>query len=111
MTSDFIALVLQATGGAIADTADTSKGSDQGTHIMVGGLAFQVLSLLLFMALTLEFSWSVRRDQKDALRLDHRIENVGFNGKTGRAFNTFIDGRSNLEPQDISSLTRMKRYL
>jgi hypothetical protein len=40
ITCDFIALVLQAIGGTIADTASTANKGDQGTHIMVGGLAF-----------------------------------------------------------------------
>jgi hypothetical protein len=33
MTADFIALVLQAVGGAIADTADSKVTSAQGTHL------------------------------------------------------------------------------
>lgn len=64
MSSDFIALVLQAAGGAIADTAPTQKGSQAGTHIMVAGLSFQVLSLLCFIAVASEFFVNVRKAGK-----------------------------------------------
>ena len=55
ITCDFIALVLQATGGGLANT----DSGTMGTHIMVAGLSFQVASLLLFIALSLEFAWRV----------------------------------------------------
>jgi len=57
ITCDFISLVLQAVGGAIASIADpTDKATqDLGVHIMVAGLAFQVFSLALFMVLWGEF--------------------------------------------------------
>jgi Na+-transporting methylmalonyl-CoA/oxaloacetate decarboxylase gamma subunit len=64
MSCDFIALLLQATGGAIADTAPTEKGSMAGTHIMVAGLAFQVLSLLVFIALAIEFMFKVQKSNR-----------------------------------------------
>jgi hypothetical protein len=64
MFCDFIALVMQATGGAIADTASTKKGSKQGTDLMVAGLSFQVLTLLGFIAVAAEFAWKVRKDRK-----------------------------------------------
>jgi hypothetical protein len=65
MSCDFIALLLQATGGAIADTAPTRKGSEDGTHVMVAGLAFQVLSSLCFIAIALEFTWKVKKAEKE----------------------------------------------
>lgn len=69
MTSDWSALVLQAVGGAIADLASTRHGQDQGVHIMVAGLALQVLTLLVFMGVAVEFAWSVKRQVR------HRKEN------------------------------------
>jgi hypothetical protein len=63
MTSDFIALVLQALGGALADTATTRNGEQMGTHIMVAGLSFQVFCLLVFIVLCVEFAWNVRRER------------------------------------------------
>jgi hypothetical protein len=86
MGCDFIALVLQATGGAIADTAGTPEVSHQGTHIMVGGLGFQVLSLLLFIALAVEFALNVRRDRG--------VEKQGVNGRSERSFKRFLVGMS-----------------
>ena len=55
ITCDIIAFVLQATGGGFANT----DSGTMGTHIMVAGLSFQVASLLLFIALSLEFAWRV----------------------------------------------------
>lgn len=61
MTSDIIALVLQAAGGVIADTANTKKLSNIGTHILVAGLAFQVLSLLFFINVSCHYAMKVLR--------------------------------------------------
>lgn len=55
MTSDFVSLVLQGTGGGIAATADDHSTSERGRAIMVAGVVFQVVSLLIFMGLGLEF--------------------------------------------------------
>ena len=93
MTCDFIALVLQAVGGALADTADTQKGSDQGTHIMVGGLGFQVVSLLLFIALAVEFALNVRRDRRAGRFVGEAQENGGNNGKSNGTFKIFLFGK------------------
>lgn len=75
ITCDFVSLVLQAVGGAIASIADpTDKATiDLGVHIMVAGLAFQVFSLALFMGLWGEFvvrMW----------RCEEGDKNVAFNG-------------------------------
>ncbi|KAG0650416.1 Efflux pump himE [Hyphodiscus hymeniophilus] len=88
MACDFIALVLQAAGGAIADTANTSTGSEQGTHIMVGGLAFQVISLLLFIVLAVEYASKVRRDRRRGKL--NESENMASNGKSEPAFKRFL---------------------
>jgi hypothetical protein len=98
MMCDFIALLLGSVGGAIADTASTQKLSNQGTHIMVGGLGFQALSLLLFVALAGEFALNVRRDRRVArvmnprLALEKRAE--GVNGRSERSFKRFLVGMS-----------------
>jgi uncharacterized membrane protein YecN with MAPEG domain len=94
MSCDFIALVLQATGGAIADTASTPQGSHVGTHIMVGGLGFQVLSLLLFIALAVEFALNVRRDRRIARVAHPRMEKQDVNGRSERSFQRFLVGMS-----------------
>jgi hypothetical protein len=66
MTSDFISLVLQGTGGGIAATANDQNGSDTGRWIMVAGLVFQVVSLFIFMALGLEFMLRLRKTRENA---------------------------------------------
>lgn len=60
---DIFSLVLQAAGGAIA--ASTKVGSKQqvGINLMIAGLAFQVVSLFLFMVLCTDFALSIRRQK------------------------------------------------
>ncbi|RDL36940.1 uncharacterized protein BP5553_04373 [Venustampulla echinocandica] len=61
---DFVALALQAVGGAIADTnLSNQQMQDKGVHTMVAGLAFQVASLFLFSVLCIEYAWRVSRSQ------------------------------------------------
>ncbi|RDW82713.1 hypothetical protein BP6252_03825 [Coleophoma cylindrospora] len=57
---DFISLLLQAVGGAIASTANTHSGTNTGKNIMLAGLIFQVASLGLFGLCCAEFAWRVR---------------------------------------------------
>lgn len=65
MVFDFICLVLQAAGGAITAT---SNGADQdavdmrqmGVNIMIGGLAFHVVSLFLFISYASVYAWRYR---------------------------------------------------
>lgn len=54
---DFLSLLLQAIGGAIASTANDQSTTQTGINIMLAGLASQVASLLLFAALCGEFAW------------------------------------------------------
>lgn len=60
MSCDFISLLLQAAGGAIAASANTVKDTDLGVNIMIAGLSFQVVSLVLFIGLCCDFAWRVR---------------------------------------------------
>lgn len=73
MTSDFISLVLQGTGGGLAATADDHSGSETGRAIMVAGVVFQVVSLLIFMGLWLEFLTRLRKTSESAKNV-HFIE-------------------------------------
>ncbi|RDW76039.1 hypothetical protein BP5796_06860 [Coleophoma crateriformis] len=61
---DFISLLLQAVGGAIASTANTSSSSLAGKNIMLAGLIFQVASLGLFGLCCAEFAWRVRSSKQ-----------------------------------------------
>lgn len=65
MTCDFISLVLQAAGGAIVSMSDDKATSDIGLRIMQAGLIFQVVSLLVFVALCAVFFvrvWQCRKN-------------------------------------------------
>ena len=59
---DILALVLQAAGGALADTAANGGTGQVGIDIMIAGLASQVVSLVAFAGLVADFVWRVRRD-------------------------------------------------
>lgn len=54
-TCDVISLVVQAIGGAKASLADTDSEQDQGTHIMVAGIAFQLFTMTIFGVLGADF--------------------------------------------------------
>ena len=61
MTSDFLSLLLQAIGGAIADTADDHATSQTGINIMIAGLVLQAVSLSVFLIFCADFAWRTRR--------------------------------------------------
>lgn len=61
----------------MADTADTKKDSTTGVDVMIAGLAFQVFSLLVFVALCSEFTWKVYHS--GTLQSDQQ---TAWNGKT-----------------------------
>jgi len=73
---DIASLVLQALGGGIA-SAKTHQNEDPtvGNNIMIAGLAFQVLTLLIFIVLALDFAirtiCRIRRLGQDALDPRH----------------------------------------
>lgn len=81
---DFLCLVLQAVGGALADTAASNSEEWAGVHIMIAGLALQVASLLAFSVLCSHFAWRLRRAG---------IRNPeGWEGQTGRVLKSFMFG-------------------
>lgn len=62
MTCDFMSLLLQAVGGAIADTADSASNLQQiGIDIMIAGLVLQVIGLTIFLIVCTDFAWRCRR--------------------------------------------------
>lgn len=62
-TCDIISLVVQAIGGAQASEANTDSAMELGTHIMVAGIAFQLLTMTLFVGLMGDFMRRVLRTQ------------------------------------------------
>lgn len=66
VTSDFISLVLQGAGGGLAATASNNSGGETGRAVMIAGVVFQVISLLIFMGLWLEFVLRLSRSSSSA---------------------------------------------
>ena len=75
---DILSLVLQSVGGALSSTS--SGGSGPAIDISIAGLSFQVLTLCVFIGLSLEFAWRYTR-AKDA-RIDK--------GTLPRSFKIFV---------------------
>ena len=70
---DVLSLLIQAIGGAIAAIfLKMFKNSKIGTYIMVGGIAFQVLSMSLFLILLIDFTI---RSFKNSTSLKFSINN------------------------------------
>lgn len=70
ITCDVISLVLQATGGGIASVR-VHQGEDTttGDNIMIVGLSFQVVTMLLFILLALDFAVRTVRSSRQARNL------------------------------------------
>lgn len=84
ITCDFIALLLQAAGGALASIADDKETIDIGINIMIAGVSWQVFSLALFGVLCAQFAWKVRN--APAFQL-----NIHFAGlREARSFQMFL---------------------
>ena len=62
MVSDFIALVLQASGGAILGGDDTTK-ADLGLAVIKAGLGAHLAAMCIFILLATEFAHRVYRSQ------------------------------------------------
>lgn len=61
---DMVSLVLQAAGGGIASSGNTSSLVSIGKNIMLAGLGFQVLSLTLFAVCGIDFAIRARIGRK-----------------------------------------------
>ncbi|KPI37650.1 Sphingoid long-chain base transporter RSB1 [Cyphellophora attinorum] len=61
ITFDFLSLLLQAIGGALASTASTPETRDTGVNIMVAGLSTQVAATTLFAVLCLHLMYTIRK--------------------------------------------------
>lgn len=65
ITCDIISIVLQAAGGGVAaGSLSVYESTEDGTHIMVAGLAFQVFTIAVFLMLWLYFFWNVYKSYK-----------------------------------------------
>ncbi|CAE6413256.1 putative protein C17G6,02c [Schizosaccharomyces pombe 972h-] [Rhizoctonia solani] len=55
ISADVTALVIQAVGGAMASIADTLDGAERGGRIMLGGIIIQLVAVVLYTLLAIEF--------------------------------------------------------
>lgn len=95
LSFDLISLVLQSVGGGMANMATTRASSIHGVRVMVIGLALQVLSMVVFMIICINFSMNVRRDRVQqqvsnwaAGKVDPPTEHVS--GYAGFVWGTFF---------------------
>ncbi|KAL4756368.1 RTA1 domain-containing protein [Aspergillus foveolatus] len=79
-TCDVVSLIVQAAGGGIASSgnmAETSSSSNSsqttGTHIMVGGIIFQLISITIFVGFAADFIWRVLRKSKSAVPINRTM--------------------------------------
>ncbi|KAE9368867.1 RTA1-domain-containing protein [Stipitochalara longipes BDJ] len=61
ITCDIISLSLQGAGGGVASSATKQSTMELGNHLMLAGLIFQILSLILFGIVCIDFTLRVRR--------------------------------------------------
>ena len=78
---DLVSIAVQGAGGGIAAGASTSDGQspDTGTHIMIAGIAIQLVSMSLFSLLLFWTAWSTRGfwlSGPNQLRDAHKIKMV-----------------------------------
>lgn len=59
---DVLSLVLQAVGGALSSVSE--GGSDVAVNVSIAGLSFQVVVIVVFIALTGEYVWRYRKGQR-----------------------------------------------
>lgn len=93
VTADIISLVAQSIGGGLANTSDKNL-SNIGVKVMVGGLAFQSVSMVCFIILVGTFFLRVRKN-----KIKQRADNWAA-GKvdppvtTVRGYSLFVWGMS-----------------
>lgn len=59
---DLFSLVLQAAGGGMASSSHTASGTQTGINLMLAGLSFQVVSIFIFAAMSLEYAWRLYKN-------------------------------------------------
>ncbi|KAK7690653.1 hypothetical protein QCA50_005752 [Cerrena zonata] len=63
LTCDIISLVVQAVGGGMAASSNSVSTSNLGGKIMLGGIIFQLVSLILFICLASEYMFRYVNDR------------------------------------------------
>ncbi|GAA5861830.1 hypothetical protein JCM5353_002310 [Sporobolomyces roseus] len=62
LVADFVSLIVQAVGGGIAGSAITQEDLDLGSRIMLGGIAFQLLVMIIYVAYGGWWGYKARRE-------------------------------------------------
>jgi hypothetical protein len=65
VTCDIISIILQGAGGAISAIANDKTLLDQGVDIMIAGLVSQVVTLMVFFVLVVDFLWRCYRSHTE----------------------------------------------
>lgn len=77
VSRDAFSIFLQGAGGAIASTAvQRGKSAANGTHIMVAGLAFQVVSITLFLLFCGDFYIRVVKAKRQGFTFNPAYEHI-----------------------------------
>ncbi|KAF8161694.1 RTA1-like protein [Crassisporium funariophilum] len=82
-SQDVISLVIQGVGGGIAASAETLEGANRGARIMLGGIIFQLVVIIAFIFVALEFSIRYMRNAPLASRAHLPIENGSASATRG----------------------------
>lgn len=103
VSCDLISLIVQAVGGAMAAFAVTDKTStDDGTNVMVGGIAFQVVSMSLFYLALLEFLFKIYfRNSPEVTFSLRNFFALFFNTKRGSEMRVHLEPNYVAEYQSI----------
>ncbi|KAL2860687.1 RTA1 domain-containing protein [Aspergillus lucknowensis] len=88
VTCDLISLTLQGAGGGLAATADTPHGSAVGSDVMLAGIIWQVITLTVFVVISLHFFLKIHHAPK------HRLSVEAQKVWEGRKFWVFCFGVS-----------------
>ncbi|KAG8867453.1 hypothetical protein FRB97_003337 [Tulasnella sp. 331] len=67
---DVVALVIQSIGGGMAATANTPSGSQNGAHVMVGGIILQMAAITIYSLTSIEYFWRVFAERPLRVRRD-----------------------------------------
>ncbi|KAF7324521.1 RTA1-domain-containing protein [Mycena kentingensis (nom. inval.)] len=63
LSADIIALLIQSAGGSIASAATTFARTQLGAHLLLAGIAFQLVALSVYLCLFIEFAYRYFNDK------------------------------------------------
>lgn len=102
---DLCSLVIQAVGGGMAAIAlENLQTTKPGTHVMVAGIAFQVLSMTLFMGLFFDFVHRIYFTANENVKFSiANLFRLFFQTKKGRELTEVLQQSYNMKYQHIWS--------